>query len=362
MKKNEIVVSKPFLPPFFRYIFEIHHIWKTGWLTNDGPKYKKLKKDLKNYLEIKDLELFVNGHQALEIVINALDLKGEIITTPFTFISTTNAILRNNIKPIFCDININDFTIDTNQIEKLITDKTSAIIPVHIYGNIANVEEIEKIAKKNNLKVIYDAAHAFGIKYKSKAIGNFGDASMFSLHATKVYNSIEGGIITTDDNELIQKLSLLRNFGISNKEIFKEVGTNAKMNEFQAAMGICNLEFIEKNILKRKKLFYRYIENLKDIDGVKLPIINSNTQSNYSYFPILINKYKYTRDEIFNKLKNNQINARKYFYPLTSTILSNEIYENTPVADYVSKNILVLPLHTYLRKKDVDYICKIIIN
>ena len=362
MKNKNIVVSRPFLPPFYKYLYEIKDIWKSGWLTNNGPKHDEFENKLLNFLNVKYLELFTNGHQALEIIIEGLNLKGEVITTPFTFISTTNAILRNNIKPIFCDINYEDFTIDTNQIENLISKKTSGILPVHVYGNVVNIEDIEKIAKENNLKVIYDAAHSFGIKYKSKGIGNFGDASMFSLHATKVFNSIEGGIVSINSEELKEKLHRMKNFGISQNGFFEEIGTNAKMSEFQAAMGICNLQYYSKNVEQRKKLFIRYSNNLNNIAGITIPKINKFVESNYSYFPILITNFKYSRDYIYEYLKKFNIQSRKYFYPLTSTILSNNYVKFTPVADYISRKILVLPLHTYLNYKDIDYICEKILE
>ena len=360
---KQIFVTQSSMPEFEEYIEEIRELWDTHWLTNMGTKHKNLESQLLDYLKVPNITLFTNGHLALECIIAALNLKGEVITTPFTFASTTHAIVRNGLKPVFCDINPDDYTIDVEKIESLITEKTSAIIPVHVYGNVCDVEAIDKIAKKHNLKVIYDAAHTFGVTVNGQGIGTFGDASMFSFHATKVFNTIEGGAVTYNDSSIKQVLNDLKNFGITGPETVEYVGGNAKMNEFQAAMGICNLRHVNGEISKRKKVVERYIDNLKDIAGIQLSKEQMDVESNYAYFPVVFDGYKMTRDEVFEKLKGNDIVARKYFYPLTNSF---ECYKDrydvdeTPVAKYIAERVLTLPLYADLALEDVDRICEII--
>ena len=351
------------MPNFEEYIEEIKDLWERKWLTNMGSKHKALEFQLLEYLKVPNITLYTNGHLALECAIAALNLSGEVITTPFTFASTTHAIVRNGLKPVFCDINPDDYTIDVEKIESLITEKTSAIIPVHVYGNVCDIEAIDRIAKKHNLKVIYDAAHTFGVTVNGQGIGTFGDASMFSFHATKVFNTIEGGAVTYNDSSIKQVLNDLKNFGITGPEAVEYVGGNAKMNEFQAAMGICNLRHVNGEIIKRKKVVERYIENLKDITGIQLSKKQVDVESNYAYFPVVFDGYKMTRDEVFEKLKDNDIIARKYFYPLTNSF---ECYKDqydvdeTPVAKYIAERVLTLPLYADLPLEDVDRICEII--
>lgn len=361
MKK--IMITQPILPSIEEYYEELKGIFASKYLSNGGSKHELLNLSLEKYLMVKNISLFNNGHSALESIFDILNLKGEVITTPFTFISTTHAIVRNGLKPVFCDINENDYTIDVNQIESLITENTTAIVPVHVYGNVCNVEEIEKIALKYNLKVIYDAAHAFGIKYKGIGISNFGDVSMFSFHATKVFNTIEGGALAYNDASLKPIIEAYKNFGITGQEEVDYIGTNSKMNEFQAAMGICNLRHVNEEISKRKKVFEQYVENLKDIPGIKLNIPANNVQFNYAYFPVLFDGFKKSRDEIFSELQQYEIYARKYFYPLTTQFKCYEglfDVDATPVAKYVSERILTLPLYADLALADVDKICNII--
>lgn len=363
--ENNIQVTRSSMPRFEEYIEEIKDLWDSRWLTNMGIKHKQLEQLLLRYLDVHNITLFTNGHIALESIIDALNLTGEVITTPFTFASTTHAIVRNGLTPVFCDINEDDYTIDVNKIENLITEKTSAIIPVHVYGNVCNVKEIERIAKKYNLKVIYDAAHAFGIKVNGEGIANFGDASMFSFHATKVFNTIEGGGVAYKDKSLSKILDYTKNYGIEGQESIKYIGGNAKMNEFQAAMGICNLRNINKEINKRKLVVDRYFERLENIKGIKLCKQQEGIESNYSYLPVLFDGYVLTRDEIFEALKKRNIIARKYFYPLTSNF---ECYKGkfnihrTPIAERISKNILTLPLYADLSIDEVDRICDIILE
>jgi len=353
------------MPDIEEYIKEIQDIWDSHWLTNMGTKHKQLELSLLEYLNTPKITLFTNGHLALECIISALNLTGEVITTPFTFASTTHAIVRNGLEPVFCDVNHDDYTIDVDKLENLITDKTSAIIPVHVYGNICNVEEIEIIAKKHNLKVIYDAAHAFGVTVDGVSVANFGDASMFSFHATKVFNTIEGGAVTYKDEKLAKVLYDIKNFGITGPESVEYVGGNAKMNEFQAAMGICNLRHIDEEIKKRRAVVERYFKRLTGIEGIKLSKPQENVNSNYAYFPVVFDGYRLTRDEVFEVLKEKNINARKYFYPLTN---SYECYkgrfdiDKTPVAKYIADRVLTLPLYADLVVEDVDRICNIILG
>lgn len=367
MENKKILVTQSSMPPFEEYCNKIKIIWENTWLTNAGPLHNELEDKLKEYLKVNNLSLFNNGHLALFIAIQSLNLTGEVITTPFTFASTTHAIVQNGLTPVFCDINPVTYTIDVNKIESLITDKTSAIIPVHVYGNICDVEKIEAIANKYNLKVIYDSAHAFGVTYKSKGIGTYGDINMFSFHATKVFHTIEGGALTYDKKTLKDKFSLLRNFGIKDAETVTEVGINSKMNEFQAAMGLCNLDYIDENIEKRKVIVELYKENLKDVKGIILSNEQKDVNSNYIYFPILIDKniYGMDRDELKVLLEQNNVFTRKYFYPL---ITDFECYKDkydsnkTPIAKNISKNILTLPLYADLELEQVDRICSIIIG
>ena len=367
MKSINVTCSS--MPDFEEYCEEIRELWDSHWLTNMGIKHKKLQKELEDYLKVPQVVLYTNGHLALENVIAAMGFPegGEVITTPFTFASTTHAIVRNGLTPVFCDINNVDYTIDVTKIEELITERTCAILPVHVYGNICDVEKIEKIARKYNLKVIYDAAHAFGVEYKGMGIGDFGNASMFSFHATKVFNTIEGGAVTFEDSTLVQVLNDMKNFGIRGTEEVAYVGGNAKMNEFQAAMGICNLRHIDQEIEKRKKVVEYYNLHMRGIKGIFLCDNQKYVKANYAYFPVVFDGYKYTRDEIFEKLKKEDIVARKYFYPLANDFTCYKNFptagtEKTPVAKYIAERVLTLPLYSDLELKDVERICDIILE
>ncbi len=361
---NKINVTKSSMPSYEEYCEEIKSIWDTVHLTNCGPIHNSLQEKVKGFLKVENIEFFVNGHLALYCALKALDLQGEIITTPFTFASTTNAIVQAGCTPVFCEVK-EDYTIDENKIEELITEKTVAILGVHVYGNICAVEEIQKIADKHGLKVIYDAAHVFGVEYKGKGIGAYGDLSMFSFHATKVFHTIEGGGIAYSDPKLTAKLLQHRNFGL-NGESIDCFGTNAKMNEFQAAMGICNLRHIEEELNLRKQVFERYHKRLSNVEGITLLTLKDGLKANYAYYPILVEKEKFgiNRDELMEKLAVQGINARKYFYPLVSENKSFETDEtvNTPKAKYYSRNVLCLPLYAHLDLVDVDRICDIILG
>lgn len=366
--KERINVTKSSMPNFEEYIEEIRGIFDNCCLTNMGPVYKKFQHQLIDYLEVPYLSLFVNGHMALEMAIQALDLRkkeGEVITTPFTFVSTSHAIVRNGLTPVFCDIKKDDYTLDSKQIESLITEKTVAIIPVHVYGHVCDVEEIERIAQKYHLKVLYDAAHAFGVTYKGKGIGNFGDASMFSFHATKVFNTIEGGAISFQEESYRRKLHNLKNFGIQNAELIEDIGANAKLNEFCAAMGICNLRHVGESIRKRSLIAQRYDENLKDIEGIQTYSYSADVTPNYAYYPIYIDEKGFgkTRDEVCAVLNEHNIFPRKYFYPAINDMMcykSRYACNNTPIAHDVSLRILTLPMYEDLALNDVDRICEIL--
>ncbi len=366
--KDEIInVTRSDMPPMEEFIREISSIWDSRWLTNMGEKHIRLESEIKDYLKVENVTLFSHGHAALELLLQAMDLKGEVITTPFSFASTTHAIVRNGLKPVFCDIKEDDYTIDETKIEALITPHTSAILPVHVYGQICNVEAIEEIAKKHNLKVIYDAAHTFGEEKDGVGVGNFGDASMFSFHATKVFHTIEGGAVTSKDRELKDKLYYLKNFGIQDMDSVPDVGANAKMNEFQAAMGLCNLRYLDEKISHRKQIYDKYVSSLESIDGIKLLKYRSGIKPNYAYFPIVVDPEVFgrTRDDIFDRLKKENIICRKYFYPLISDY---ECYRDrfphgdTPVADRVSSRVLTLPIFAELSLDVVDEICELIIG
>lgn len=364
MDNKKIMVTCSSMPPMEEYFEEISSIWDSHWMTNMGEKHNRLECALKDYLNVSNISLFSNGHMALELALQALGLKGEVITTPFTFASTTHAIVRNGLTPVFCDIDPITYTMDVDKIEKLITPQTCAIVPVHVYGNICNVERIESIAQRHNLKVIYDAAHAFGVEYKNKGIGSFGDASMFSFHATKVFNTIEGGAVCYENVNFGKRLYELKNFGIEGPEVVSGVGANAKMNEFQAAMGLCNLRHIHEELEKRQKIHERYLENLQDVEGIILPKKQKNVKANYAYFPVVfLDEYGLDRDEIYAKLENNGIYARKYFYPLTSTYdCYSEQFDSTqtPIALDISKRVLTIPMYADLSLDEVDRISQVI--
>ena len=365
--ENNILVTRSSMPSLEEYMEEIRPIWDSHWLTNMGVKHKTLQAELQKYMGVPNVELLTNGHMALELSLQALNLQGEVITTPFTFASTTHAIVRNGLEPVFCDIDPETYTMDVTQIERLITDRTCAILPVHVYGNVCNIEEIERIAHKYELKVLYDAAHTFGETYKGQGIGSFGDASCFSFHATKVFNTIEGGAVCYRDPEMGRRLYELKNFGIHGPEEVDAVGANAKMNEFCAAMGLCNLRHVDEEIAKRKAVVERYREHLEGVEGLRLNAQQPEVRSNYAYFPVVFdeNLFGASRNEVMDALAKNGIGARKYFYPLTNTF---ECFHNkydvdaTPVALHVAKRVLTLPLYADLALEDVDRICKIVLE
>ncbi len=367
--QDKVLVTKSSMPEFEEYVEMIRPLWESHRLTNMGVYHKQLESQLKDYMGVSQLSLMVNGHMALELALQAMEFpsESEVITTPFTFISTTHAIIRNRLIPVFCDIKLTDYTIDEDKIEELITEKTVAIVPVHVYGNICNIEKIQEIADRHNLKVIYDAAHAFGETVNGVGVGSFGNASVFSFHATKVYNTIEGGAVSFHDENMYKKLYNLKNFGIRSEEIVAEVGANAKMHEFSAAMGICNLKNVEANIKKRKQLAEYYMNALKMLSGIKLCDYDTeNIHYSYGYFPILLRPEIYgaeIRDKVYSRLREYNIYARKYFYPITAdAVCFKGKYKDIALknARYVGNYILVLPLYPELAHETIDRIVDII--
>ena len=362
-----IQVTRSSLPPFEEYCREIRDLWDSHWLTNMGVKHQALEAALSRYLGCAHLALFTNGHLALETVLEAFDLHGEILTTPFTFASTTHAIVRCGCTPVFCDIEPERYTLDPAQLESRITDRTVAILPVHVYGNLCEVEAIEAVAKRHGLPVIYDAAHSFGVCRDGVSSACFGDAAMFSFHATKVFHSIEGGAICCRDAALRQRLCDLKNFGIRGPEDVPFVGGNAKLNEFAAAMGLCSLRHLDEQIAGRRAVSERYDARLHGVPGLKLCRPQPGVQPNYAYYPVVFDGYKYTRDEVYARLAAENIIARKYFYPLTNSFACYRGRPGfdpaeTPVAAHVAERVLTLPLYADLALEDVDRICRIILE
>lgn len=367
--KKQILVTRSSMPDYQEYCEEIASLWDSHWLTNQGAKHRELEALLQEYLGVPHISLFVNGHNALECAIRALELgadgRDEVITTPYTFASTTHAIVRCGLTPVFCDIRPEDYTIDASKIEALITDRTCAVLPVHVYGNLCDVDAVAGIARRYDLKVIYDAAHAFGVERDGVGAGCFGDAAMFSFHATKVFNTIEGGGVTYSDDTLTESLSQWRNFGIAEQETCRCVGGNSKMNEFAAAMGICNLRHVDEEIAKRKRVAERYWEHLEGVPGVRIFKPGPGIRYNYAYMPVVFDPVEFgaTRDDVFDALAEVGVGARKYFYPLTSDF---QCYEGcfapgslaTPIAYEAANRVLTLPMYADLALEDVDRICK----
>jgi len=375
--KNRILVTRSSMPTLDEYVEEIRELWDSHWLTNMGKKHNQLAEELKKYLGVPGLELLVNGHAALEFTIQSFDFApgSEVITTPFTFASTVHAIVRNNLTPVFCDIDPDTYCLDADKVEALITDKTVAILPVHVYGHVCEVYKLKEVVDRHGLKLIYDAAHTFGEKVDGKGIGNFGDASIFSFHATKVYNTIEGGCVCFSDEALGKKVYFLKDFGIVDEENITGVGANGKMNEFAAAMGLCNLRHLPDQMEKRRRVIRRYRENLSGVKGVKLgpdyesgKVKGMDVEFNYAYFPVVfMDEFGADRNQVFNKLAENNIGARKYFYPLINELKCYEdrgwsAKEQTPVAYDISMRVLTLPLYADLALEDVDRICEIILS
>lgn len=363
---DKIFVTSPLLPSIEDFTDQVKEIYDSKWLTNMGSKHKALEEALTVELKVPHAQLFNNGTIALLTAIKALDLPtgSEIITTPFTFAATPHCISWNGCKPIFCDIEPDTMTIDANKIENLITPNTSAILGVHVYGFPCNVKKIDELAKKHNLKVIYDAAHAFSTEIDGVGIGNFGDITMFSFHATKLFNTIEGGCLTYKNPELVKKICNLRNFGIQSEELVETVGINGKMNEFCAAMGLENLKIYKEEQEKRKQIKAIYDEKLSKVKGIRIPHMPQNTTNSYQYYPIVIeDEYPLTRDELYEKFKTMDILTRKYFYPACHDYecYKNDITVKTArlrVTDDLKMRVLCLPFYGDLTKEIAEKICE----
>lgn len=367
---DKIFVTRPLLPSLSSLETHLNDIWESKWLTNMGQKHNELESKLRDVLKVPNVSLFNNGTIALLVAIKALDLPygSEVITTPFTFAATPHCISWNGLKPVFCDIEPDTMTINADKIESLITPNTSAILGVHVYGFPCDVERIDKIAKKHNLKVIYDAAHAFSTEINGKGIGTFGDITMFSFHATKLYNTIEGGCLTFNDPDLVKKIYNLRNFGIQSEELVEEVGINGKMNEIQAAVGLENLKLYKAEQEKRAKTKAFYDEHLSKIKGVRIPQMPENTTNSYQYYPIVIDDdYPISRNELYEKFKAINILTRKYFYPACTDYecykndLAVKLADLSVVNEYKNK-VLCLPYYGALTIEELSIICGVVKN
>lgn len=367
-ENKKIFVTRPLLPDINDFVGHVEDIWESKWLANMGAKHNELETKLQEVLKVPNVSLFNNGTIALLVALKALDLPygSEIITTPFTFAATPHCIVWNNCKPVFCDIEPDTMTIDADKIEDLITPNTSAILGVHVYGFPCDVEKIDKIAKKHNLKVIYDGAHTFSTEINNKGIGTFGDITMFSFHATKLYNTIEGGCLTYNDESLKRKIYNLRNFGIQSEEVVEDVGINGKMNEFQAAMGLENLKIFRDEQAKREKLRAFYTENLSNVKGIRIPKMPEGVTNSYQYYPIVIeDDYPLTRDELYEKFKTLNIYTRKYFYPACHDYdcYKNDLavkLSNLSVVDDLKHKVLCLPYYGELTQSTAEKICEVI--
>jgi len=365
--KKPINVTESFLPPLEEFQEYLSDIWKSKWLTNNGKYHELLEQALCDYLGVKYISLFSNGTLALVIALEMLKISGEVITTPFSFVATTHSLWWNTIKPVFVDIEPETFNLDPQKIEAAITPKTTAILPVHVYGNPCNVKKIQKVADTYGLKLIYDAAHAFGVKIDGTSIANFGDLSVLSFHATKVFNTFEGGAIVCHDGKTKKHIDYLKNFGFADEITVVEPGINAKMNEFQSALGLLQLKYINTSIEKNKQLALTYHNALKGIPGIKVLEDIPGVSPNYAYFPILINKEKYgkSRDQVYEGLKKHNVFTRRYFYPLISQFPAYSGLESAkaglmPVAEQVTQEVLCLPIYPNLDKKAVFFITNLI--
>jgi len=370
MKKFDypIFVTKPFMPPYEEFCDGLREIWSNQWLTNNGPILKRYHQELAKYFSIEadNICLFANGTLALQIALQGMGIGGEVITTPFTFVATTHALYNNDITPVFCDIEEKTFSIDPKKIENLITPLTKGILAVHVFGNPCDLDALQDIAVRHNLFLIYDAAHAFGVRVNGKSIGHYGDVSMFSFHATKIYHSIEGGMLIFKNKEFGQKFNYLKNFGFKNEVEVVMQGTNAKMNEVQALMGSIMLNYIDMVIEKKRKIYEVYRDQLINIEGLTFIFFEKlNIEYTYSYIPVLINEslFGISRDTFYSKLKEYNIFTRRYFYPLVSNFScykSVKIIKSLAISESVSKEIITLPTYFDLNIDDVCKICDII--
>lgn len=368
MKNNNILVTQPSLPDLKDFIPYLEAIWESKWLTNNGQFHQQFERELAEYLEVKYVSLFANGTLALLTALQTLKISGEVITTPYSFVATTNALWWNNLKPVFVDIDPDYHNLDPEKIAVAITPKTTAIMPVHVYGNPANVERIQEIADIYGLKVIYDAAHAFGVKYKGTSVLNYGDLSILSFHATKVFNTFEGGAIISHDEKTKKRIDYLKNFGFADEVTVTAPGINSKMNEVQAAFGLLQLKGLERNIQKREEISKLYIDGLKETKGISFLNLFPGTENyNYAYFPIFVDEKEYgmTRDNLYAILKDNGIYGRRYFYPLISNFpiykgLESAKSENLRIAEETANKVIALPIYPDLNYEIINFIINII--
>lgn len=366
LNREPIYVTRPYLPPLEEFIPYLKQIWDNKRLTNNGPYHKELEKALCEYLGVSHISLFSNGTLALMVALHALRITGEVITTPYSFVATTHSLHWNGIQPVFVDIDPVTFNIDPQKIEAAITPRTTAIVPVHVYGNPCDVDEIQRIAETHGLKVIYDAAHAFGVHCNGKSVLNCGDLSVLSFHATKIFTTIEGGAIVCHDEEMKRCIDFLKNFGFADEVTVVTPGINAKMNEFQAAFGLLQLKHINHILSRSAEIDCRYREELKGVPGIRLLHLPAESHQNYSYFPILVEPdYPLSRDALYQNLRDQGIYARRYFYPIISDFpmyrrLPSAAAANLPVAKSVSERVLCLPIYPDLAKDDQNKIIEII--
>ena len=365
MNNKPITVTSPLLPPLEEFVPYLQKIWNNKWLTNNGEMHQELERRLAEYLGVKYISLFSNGTLALISSLQALNITGEVITTPYSFVATTHSIFWNKCTPVFVDVEPKYHNIDPTKIEAVITEKTTAIMPVHVYGNPADTDAIQKIADKYGLKVTYDAAHAFGVKKNGSSILNAGDLSVLSFHATKIYSTVEGGAVICHSQEMKHHIDNLKNFGFRGETVVEEPGINAKMNEVQAAYGLLSLKYIDEAIAKRKRIVEQYRNALRNVSGISLLPEQNGVDYNYAYFPIFVDEAKYgmSRDALYDRLKSNDILGRRYFYPLISTF---EPYkelpsaQNLPVAQKAAEQVICLPLYPDLESLDLERIIDLI--
>lgn len=365
--EKPIYVTQPALPPLDEFTELLKKIWDNKVLTNNGPFHQQFEKELADYLGVKYISVFSNGTLALMTALQALRITGEVITTPFSFVATTHSLWWNNIKPVFADIEPHTFNLDPEKVEAAITPLTTAIMPVHVYGNPCNLKEFQRIADTYGLKLIYDAAHTFGVKINDNSVLNHGDLSILSFHATKVFNTIEGGAIVCQDEKTKKRIDFLKNFGFAGETTVIEPGINGKMNELQAAYGLLQLKYVDENIAKRKVITELYREKLTNVPGIQFLNDMEKVTHTYSYFPIFVDEELYgkTRDELYEELKKHNINGRRYFYPLISQFptyrgLTSSSPHNLKIAEEVAKKVICLPIYPHLRKEEILLVCNII--
>ncbi|MCH3923917.1 MAG: DegT/DnrJ/EryC1/StrS family aminotransferase [Bacteroidales bacterium] len=364
---KQITVTSPLLPPLEEFIPYLQKIWDSKWITNNGQFHRELEEKLCEYLGVKYISIFTNGTIPLITALQALRITGEVITTPYSFVATTHALWWNGIKPVFVDIDSKTLNLDPEKIERAITPKTTAIMPVHVYGYPCNIDAIQEVADKYGLKVIYDAAHAFGVRVNGESILNYGDMSTLSFHATKIYNTVEGGALVCHDEKTKQRIDYLKNFGFAGETEVVAPGINGKMDEMRAAYGLLNLKHVDEAIMHRQNVAKAYRVALKDVEGISFLDDIEGVRHNYSYFPIFVDETQYgmTRDELYFKLKDNGILGRRYFYPLISDFstyrgLDSASKDNLPIANKVANSVICLPIYNTLNNEDVERIIEII--